>query len=230
MRKIGLVGGLGPASTVDYYLGLVELYRKNFGEDVYPELVIDSVNMHDVIAALKENREQDMCEIILKSVSALKAAGAQIAAITSNTPHILWDSMKDQFEIPVLSIVEAAIEEMQRCDYRRVLIFGTTLTMSSGLYDESLRSRGIFPIIPEEKDRIVIGDLIYPNLENGIVILEDKEKMIRIAEKYIEKYQADAMLLGCTEIPLMIKPGDVSVPVLNTTLIHIKRIMKELKE
>ena len=110
MKKIGLVGGIGPASTVDYYLGLIERYRAQFGDDRYPEIVIDSIDMHEMIDAFGQNDYDKVAEMLLNSVENLKAAGATLAAITSNTPHIVWDKVLDKFSLPCYSIVEAAVE------------------------------------------------------------------------------------------------------------------------
>ena len=106
-------------------------------------------------------------------------------------------------------------------------MFATAWTLKSGLYANALQNAGITPIVPNDEDIELLGNLIYPNLENGIVIPEDKEKMIALAEKYIKENSADSLLLGCTEIPLMIKENEVSVPVINTTKIHIKAIFNE---
>ena len=157
-------------------------------------------------------------------------AGAQIAGICSNTPHIVWDRIKNSLELPTVSIVDAAINEMIHNGYQRVLIFGTVFTMKSSLYRDSLLERDITPVIPTDEDKEVIGGIIFPKLEQGIVDPIDKEKMICLAEKYIKEQKADAMLLGCTEIPLMIKEGDVSVPVINTTTVHEKAIFLRAKE
>lgn len=227
MKKIGLVGGLGPASTVDYYLGLVDRYRKEHGEDRYPELVIESVDMHRYIEAIGAGEYDKVSDFLVDSLSHLKAAGAELAAVTANTVHIVWDRVCDRFPLPVISIVDTAVCEIRRCGYERVLVFGTEFTMNSGLYEDSLTQNGIVPILPDDADKKRIGGLIYPNLENGIVIEEDRQKMIDLAEKYIKEYRADAMLLGCTEIPLAIKEGDVSVPTLNTTEIHVDAIYRK---
>ena len=110
---------------------------------------------------------------------------------------------------------------------KKIVVFATAWTLKSGLYANALQNAGITPIVPNDEDIELLGNLIYPNLENGIVIPEDKEKMIDLAEKYIKGNSADSLLLGCTEIPLMIKENDVSVPVINTTKIHIKAIFNE---
>lgn len=230
MKKIGLVGGIGPASTVEYYLGLIGKCHEEQGKDIYPEIVIDSVNMskHDV--ALKECDYDKLCGYLLYSISNLKAAGAEIAAITANSEHIIWDMVCDSFPLPVISIVDATVKEIKRMGFNRVLIFGTTFTLRSGLYENALKRNGVTAIIPSDEDICTIGNLIYPNLENGIVIPNDKSKLIVLAEKYIAKENADAMILGCTELPLAIKPEDISVPILNTTEIHINEIYRNATE
>lgn len=136
----------------------------------------------------------------------------------------------DRFPLPVISIVDATVREIKRKNFKRVLVFGTMFTLKSGLYENALKQNGITAIIPSDSDISRIGSLIYPNLENGIVIPEDRRKLIEMAEKYIAEEKADAMILGCTELPLAIKPCDVSVPVLNTTEIHIEEIYRSAVE
>lgn len=229
MKKIGLVGGIGPASTVDYYLGLIERCRAELGENVYPEIVIDSVSLTTATDFFAQNDFDGNAQLMLKSLADLKAAGAEIAAITANTEHIVWDKIKDFFEIPVVSIVEATAAEILRKGYKRVLILGTIFTMKSGLYEKPLAERGITPIIPKDEDKEKIANLFFPNLENGIVIAEDKSKMLEIVGKIARENSADAVLLGCTELPLMIKDGDIALPLLNTTQIHINAIFDAAK-
>lgn len=229
MKKIGLVGGLGPASTVDYYLGYINCVRNELGENCYPEFVIDNVNMNKIVIAIGEKRYKDVADELVKSIVNMKNAGAEIAAITANAPHIAWEYMEDRFPIPVISIVDASVQEMLKKRYKRVVVFGVEFTMKNGLYDKKMVEKGIKAILPNETDIKRIGQLIYPNLENGIIIPEDREEMIRLAEKYIKNGNADAMLLGCTEIPLVIKEGDISVPVLNTTQIHLDAIWDAAK-
>jgi aspartate racemase len=230
MAKVGIVGGLGPASTIDYYRDIIDNFRKIHGDDVYPEIIIDSVNMKEITSRIEEQKYGEVAELILASVSNLLKAGADFAVIASNSPHIAWDFMKDRVAIPVISIIDATCDYIIEQQYKKVLIFATKFTMKNGLYSNALNNRKIEWVLPSEEDIEILGDIIYPNLENGIVIKEDKQKMISIAEKYIQKYNCDSILLGCTEIPLMIKEGDVSVPVINTTQIHIQSVGKILLE
>lgn len=227
MKKIGLVGGIGPASTVEYYLGIITKCHKEQGTEVYPEIVIDSVNMSLHDKAFEREEYEKLSEYLVCSLTNLKAAGAEIAAITANTEHIVWDMVCDKFPLPVISIVDSTINEIKRQGYKKPLIFGTTFTMQSGLYEKALAKQGIMSITPSADDMNSIGNLIYPNLENGIVVPEDRQKLIQLAEKYIREEKADAMILGCTELPLAIQVGDVSVPIINTTEVHIEEIYRK---
>lgn len=224
MKKVGIVGGLGPASTIDYYREIIDNYRKVNGDDNYPEMVIDSINMGELVKNIETQAYEKVADQLLKSITNLKNAGADFAAIASNSPHIVWDMIEDRTPLPLISIIDAACDHIISRNYKKVLIFATKFTMRNGLYSKALSARNLGWVLPNEEDIETLGNIIYPNLENGIVIEEDKHKMIVIAEKYIEKYGADSVLLGCTEIPLMIKSGDVSVPVINTTRIHIQKI------
>ncbi|HIW50427.1 MAG TPA: amino acid racemase [Candidatus Blautia intestinavium] len=226
MKKIGLVGGIGPASTIEYYLGIIQKSLNEQNNSVYPEIVIDSVNMlkHDV--ALENGDYSVLGEYLLSSLTNLKAAGAEIAAITANTEHIVWDKICNNFPLPVISIVEETVKEFKRLRFKKALIFGTESTLRSGLYEKALTANGIKAVIPSNAEISLLGKLIYPNLENGIVIPSDKEKMIALANKYIEKENVDALILGCTELPFAIKPEDVNVPIVNTLQVHINAIYK----
>ena len=227
MKKIGLVGGIGPASTVEYYLGIIKKCRIEQRGNVYPEIVIDSVNMLSHDKVLAENDYDKLAHYLLRSLSNLKAAGAELAAITANTEHIVWNMVHSKFPLPVISIVEATIREIKRKGFKNVLVFGTMFTLKSRLYENALNNQGITAIIPSGNDISTIDSLIYPNMENGIIIPADKQKLIKMAEKYISEKNADSILLGCTELPLAITYCDVSVPILNTTEIHINEIYRK---
>lgn len=132
-----------------------------------------------------------------------------------------------KFPLPVISIVEATIREIKRKGFKNVLVFGTMFTLKSRLYENALNNQGITAIIPSGNDISTIDSLIYPNMENGIIIPADKQKLVKMAEKYISEKNADSILLGCTELPLAITYCDVSVPILNTTEIHINEIYRK---
>lgn len=227
MRKIGLVGGLGPASTVEYYMGLNELFLNDPSITGYPEIVIDSVDMLRYTDALISKDYDTVAEYLLENLCNLKAAGAQIAAITANTEHIVWDRICGRLPLPTISVVDAVTEEIRKNQYKKVLVLATEWTLSSGLFEKPISQTGAIPVIPSCADQKIIGSLIYPNLENGIVLSEDKAKMIALIKKYIASEHPDSILLGCTELPLMIKEDDIELPLINSTQVHIKKIFQE---
>lgn len=225
--KIGLIGGLEPLSTIDYYMGIVERFHKDFGMDDYPELIIDSLSLKKFYDYIESNDLNGIVTWFLNSIDTLKSAGASFCGICSNTPHLFQKDIFNVSSLEMVSIVDATIRHIEEKGYRKVLILGTQLTMGCGLYDKPMPNHGIEPIIPGEEDRTEIGNIIFPNLENGIIIPEDKKRFIGIIERYIADYGADAVLLGCTELPLIIKSEDISVPAINTTEIHIDAIYRK---
>ncbi len=227
MKKIGLVGGIGPASTMEYYRELVRLYREDASTTGYPEIVIDSVDMTQHDEALEKKDYDLLAQYLLASLRNLKAAGAQVAGITANTEHIVWEKISHDLPLPTVNLLAAAAKEIKAKQYQNILILGTGWTMSSKLFEKIIMDLGKHPITPGNEDQKEIGKLIYPNLENGIVIMADKQKMIKMIGKYCHKYAVDAVLFGCTELPLMLKSADIKVPIINTAEIHIREILKQ---
>ena len=224
MKKIGLIGGVGPVSTVNYYLELNRLYHNDFGVNEYPEIVIDSLSLNKVTTALADERYDIVCETLKKSADILRNAGAECVAICSNTPHIVLNQIVDDLSLPIVSIVDANVKEMKNGGYKNVLVLGTLATMQSGMYQSVLAENGISSVTPSVEDQQTIADIIFPNLENGIVDPEERLKILALVEKYIAYQSVDAVLLACTELPLIIKPADLPIPVIDTAMVHAKEI------
>ncbi len=222
--KFGIIGGIGPASTIDYYNGIVTKYLDELA--TYPSLVIDSINMTEIVGCFSQSDYNGVCQLLVSAIENLKNAGACYAAIASNTPHIVFDQLKDQSPLPLISIVEETCKCVIENNYKSVLILGTGFTMKSGMYENALLKHNISAFVPSAEDIENLHNIIFPNLENGIVLPEDKKKMVAISEHYISKYNIDAVILGCTEIPLMIHENDLSVPTINTTKVHIEAIAR----
>lgn len=220
--KFGIVGGIGPASTLDYYDGLTKMHFDATGRCA--PLVIDSMDMYAMTDLFSKGDNEGVVSLLLSSVENLKSAGATVAAMASNTPHIVFDALVERSPLPLISIVDETCKYIAKSGYKRALILGTAFTMKSGLYSTALESYGISAITPSEEDIALIHSFIFPKLENGIVDPDDKAKMIAAAERYISEQRADCVVLGCTEIPLMIKEGDLTVPTVNTAAVHIDAI------
>jgi len=225
MKKVGIVGGIGPASTLDYYSGIIRGVRTKQGGEDYPEIIIYSINMTKMLALVSREDRGALVTMLLTAVDALSAAGADFAVIASNTPHIVFEQVRRQSALPLISIVEATCMQAQTQKVKKAVIIGTRFTMGSGLYAEALDKYHITAVVPTESEQEAIHGMIFPKLEDGIVDQEDKQKMLGMIEELLSKHHADALVLGCTELPLMIKDRDVDAIVLNTTQIHIDAIV-----
>ena len=225
---IGIIGGLGPASTVDYYEKIIEKYRNLNGKDEYPNIIINSLNMTEIISHIELAEYEILTEKFIENIAKLQKAGATIGAISSNTPHIIFNEINIKSSIPLISIVTSTVKEAKNKGYKRVLLTGTIFTMSNDFYQKEFEKQNIGCIVPNEEDKQIIHNIIFPSLENGIVLEEDKLKFKKIVEKIISEEDIDAVILGCTELPLLIKGNDLSKPILDTTGIHIDRIVNQL--
>ena len=225
MKKAGIVGGIGPASTADYYSGIIQGARAKARDGNYPEIVIDSINMTEMLSFVEGKDWGALADMLLQAIENLAAAGAEIAAIASNTPHIVFDRVAGQAALPLISIVDETCKYARSAGCKKVIVIGTRFTMSSGLYTEAFGKYDISAIVPSENEQETIHNIIFPKLEDGIVVPEDKAKMLGLANGLLKAHRADALVLGCTELPLMIKDGDLDALLLNTTQIHINAIV-----
>jgi aspartate racemase len=228
MKKAGIIGGIGPASTLDYYSGIISGTRAHSESEDYPTLVIDSVNMTEMMGYITANAWVEVAAQLVRAIDHLAAAGADFAVIASNTPHIVFDAIRARSRLPLISIVEATCLHAAEIGCKRAAVLGTLFTMRSGLYTKAFQRYGIEAFAPDEETQKEVYGLFFPNLENGIVIPEDRARLIEIAKSFVKSSRADALVLGCTELPLAIKPGDIDTVLLDTVQIHIEAIIREI--
>jgi aspartate racemase len=229
----GIIGGLGPASTTDYYNGIINGFRAAAQEDIYPRLIVYSVNMTDILADVSAKRYDLLAEKLADTVQQLKNAGADFALIASNTPHVVFDRLKKISPLPLISIVDATVAYTAAHNWKRVLFTGTLFTMNNTFYPESFGEAGIECIMPSPEARQKIHSIIFPDLEQGIVTPEMKARFQAVCNPIIAAAESagrpvDAVVLGCTEIPLLIHDGDLPVPVINTTAVHIAAAVERM--
>lgn len=225
MKKIGLVGGIGPESTVDYYKGIIDGYREKTGIDRYPLMVIDSLDLAEMYAYASNKQWEPFTERLVDSVKSLAAGGAEFAAMAANTAHIVFDAVEAQSPLPLVSIVDETCKVARSRGCKSVVIFGTAFTMSSGLYKRAFEKHCIEAFVPTEEEQKTIHSIIFPNLQAGIVLKEEKERILEIANRNLAAHKAEALVLGCTELPLIINGGDLDTLILDTTRIHIEAIL-----
>jgi len=228
MKKTGIVGGIGPASTLDYYRGIIDGFRAKSNGGSYPEIVINSIDMAEMLAYVSNGDWDALTNMLLGAIKNLADAGADFVAIASNTPHIVFDRVREKSVLPLISIVEKTCAAVRRKGCKKVIVIGTRFTMSNGFYTEAFKKDNITAIVPSENDQETIHGIIFPKLEDGIVVPEDKQKMLAIVNGLLRLHHADGLVLACTELPLMIKDSDLDTLIFNTTQIHIESIVNEI--
>ncbi len=227
MKKIGLIGGVGPESTVDYYKQIISAFNTRYKELAYPEIIIYSANLNELMTLVNAKKWSKLTEWLLEKINVLYNAGADFAAIASNTPHIVFNKIKSKSPIPLLSIVEETCNKAQEMKFKKIGLMGTKLTMEADFYKEPFISKGISIVVPNEKEQQLIHHKLFSEIELGIIKEETRDEFLRIIKRMKEENNIDSLILGCTELPLILK-GDscYGIPYLNTTAIHCKSIIK----
>ena len=225
MKKLGLVGGMGPESTVPYYRGIIYGVRERMGSNVLPFLSLESVDVFDIQRFCNEGRYDELTGYLLAAVRNLAAAGAEFAALSANTPHIVFDQLKQQTPIPLVSIIEAACEEAERRGLSRLGLMGTIFTMKGSFFKKPFEEKGIKVISPREEEMAYINEKIYTELEFADVREGTREGLVRIIRRMVEEDGIQAIILGCTELPLALDDRICPVPCLDTMKIHIRTLV-----
>jgi len=220
MKRIGLVGGTGPESTKEYYMGLI---RKCSCFE-YPEIVIFSVNMSEIMELQEEGGWDRAGDKLIEVIGSLEAAGVDFGAICANTPHLIFPKVQEAVNIPLVSIIDATVAKAKELGVKKPLILGTVWVMKADMYPLALAEEGIGIVVPEGRDRAGIHRYIFNELEKGILKPETKTWYLELIQRYVDEQEADSVILGCTEIPLLITQEDLDIPALDTTQIHIDAI------
>lgn len=224
MKRIGLVGGIGPESTLDYYRRIIRACAELPGGTV-PEIVILSARMSELFDHVAAKDWDGLVAWLLAKLDALAAAGAEFAAITANTPHVVFDAVQARSPLPLRSIVEATCREAERLGVRRLALLGTRFTMESDFYARAFAARDMQIVVPEATERELIHERLMTEIERGVLKDSTRKELLGIAQQLIDARGAEAVILGCTELPLILERSDYGVPFLNTTALHVEDIV-----
>ena len=219
MKKIGLIGGITPESTILYYRILNQLNLNNLGSPHSAQVVINSFDFGQISNLQKVSNWKMLNKIMAEAGKNLEDAGANCIIICANTMHLCIDAVKKAVNIPVIHIAEATAKSIIEKKITKVALLGTKYTMEKDFFTDVLSSFKIKAIIPNLEEREIIHNVIYDELSIGIINPTSKEKYINIINRLL-KDGAEGVILGCTEIPLLISQKDVSVPIFDTTKIH----------
>lgn len=227
MKTIGIIGGLGPEATVDYYNGIINSFKNEKADLVYPEIIIYSVNMSEFIGLMREKKYDKAVDKVVEKAESLAKAGAEFIAITANTPHMFFEQISKRSPLPILSIVEATREECVKHSYRKAGLMGTGFTMNATFYQDVFRKSGIEVVLPSEEDKQILNHKLFSEIELGIFKEDTRNILIDITKKMVREHGIDSMILGCTELPLILTEAEYAgIPMLNTTGIHVEAIVR----
>ncbi|UCF06173.1 MAG: aspartate/glutamate racemase family protein [bacterium] len=220
MKVIGLLGGMSWESTLTYYRIINEGVRARLGGSHSAECVIYSVDFEPVEQLQHEGRWDELTEVLIRCAQRIEAGGAQLLLICTNTMHRMADEVEAAITIPLIHIVDATAEEIVRAGIGTVGLLGTRFTMEEDFYRERLRlGFGINVVIPGEEDRETVHGVIYEELVRGRIEERSRLEFTRVIESLADR-GAGGIVLGCTEIPLLVGPDDTDVPLFDTTRIH----------
>jgi aspartate racemase len=226
MKTIGLIGGMSWESSVDYYRIINEETRNILGGSHSSKCLMYSFDFHEIEELQNKNSWEELTEEMVLQADNLKKAGADFIVICTNTMHIMAPDIEKRTGLKVLHIADVTGEEIKRKSIGKVALLGTKFTMEGSFYKKVLKDKhNIDVVIPNDEDREVIHNIIYNELVRGIIKDDSRQKYIKIIDKLIDK-GAEGVVLGCTEIPLLIKQKDVSIPIFNTTEIHSKAAVR----
>lgn len=224
---LGIIGGIAPPSTVDYYRALIAGYRER-RPDAYPSIVINSIDLTRLLRLVADGRLTELVDYLGAEIERLARAGAGCALLAANTPHVVFDELRARSPVPLLSIVEAAAEAAAERGLRDMAVLGTRFTMQGTFYPEVFARRAMAVRAPGEEDLAYVHEKYVTELIPGTYLPETRAGVLRVIERLAEA-GVDGVLLAGTELPLLLRDAEpAGVPLLDTNRIHIRRALAEL--
>ena len=228
MKTLGLIGGTGPESTIDYYRLLTTLYREK-ADGASPPLIINSINLKLMIEWMGANELGKVTDYLVTEFEKLEKAGVDFAALTANTPHIVFDELQQRVHLPLISIVEAACERAQTLGFKSVGLFGTRYTMQAPFYPKVFSKTDIKLVTPNNEEQEYIHEKYFGELLKDVFLPETRAKFLAIADEMKARDGIEAIILGGTEIPLLLRTEEHNgIQLLDTTRIHVDRLIEEM--
>jgi len=224
-KRIGILGGLTAESTVLYYQHIFKTYEEQHGDLGYPEMIIYDVSFQRFADWMSVEDWNSIEEALLDGLERLDAAGADFAVIATNTMHILYDKLEERSPIPLISIVDATAEAVKEEGLTVVGLLGTRFTMEKPFYVDGLKRHGIEALVPDEDEREYINRVVFQELARGLLLQESREKFLEIIDGLMGR-GAQGIVLGCTEIPLLIRPEHTDVKLFDTATIHAEKALR----
>jgi aspartate racemase len=224
MKTIGMVGGIAPESTIDYYRTLLSTAQER-GVAEAPSILIDSLDVKRLLALATADDRDGLAAYLLQSVAALARGGAGVAFIAANTPHLVFDAVEAGAPIPLVSIVTATCAEAERRGLKRLALIGTRFTMQGGFYQAAFASRGLEIVLPAGDDLAYVHDKYVGELVRAIFNADTRTGYLDVLRRLRADAAIDGVILGGTELPLLLRGVDYPLPMLDTTRIHVNAVL-----
>lgn len=229
MKTLGMIGGVGPESTIDYYKNIIALYRERKRDGSYPQFVINSIDLTKGIDFMNANDLAGMAGFLLEEIVKLPRAGAEFGLIAANTPHIVFDQVAAKSPLPLLSIVEATCAHAKAQKLKRLALFGTRYTMQADFYPRVFSREGIDLVVPDPKDQDYIHNKYFDELVPGNFMPETRAGLFAIVDRMKAKIDIDGVILAGTELPLILRGDNHNgVSLLDTGKIHCQAAVNEM--
>jgi aspartate racemase len=229
MKTLGIIGGISPESTIEYYRFIVASYREKKHDGSFPAMIINSINMKKMRDLIEANDLPSLTDSLLGEIRKLAQAGADFGLLAANTPHIVFDEVQRQSPIPLLSIVEATCDAAKTLGLKRAGLIGTRFTMQGRFYPEIFSRQGIALVVPDLSDQDIIHDKYMSELIYGVFLPETREKFLAIVDRLKDREGIEGLILGGTELPLILRDAaGRGIPFLDTTRIHAERAVARM--
>jgi len=229
MKTLGIIGGLGPESTLDYYGKVIALYRQRTGDGSYPQFIINSINLKKGLDFMDANNLPGMADYLVEEIEKLILAGATFGLISANTPHIVFDEVASRSSIPLISIVEATCTAVKAKKLKRLALFGTRYTMQATFYPKVFSREGIELLLPGPDDQTYIHDKYLNELVSGKFLPATRAGLLAIVDRMKASSNIDGVILAGTELPLILRDSEHNgIPLLDTTKIHCEAAVTEM--
>ena len=228
MRTIGLVGGMTPESTLVYYELLIRSARARLQHPDplrNPIVIVYSLDLAEVVALQRAGRTDELAEMLARICEVLREGGAEVGALTANTPHLYLEAVQAGTQLELVSIVEETCTAARKIGLRKPLLLGTRITMESRLYSAPLTAAGIEVLTPDEPGRAFVDEAIYTDFAVGLIRPDTRRRLIELCREAVEHRGADGVILGCTELPLVLADAGLPVPVVDTARVHVESIL-----
>ena len=229
MKTLGMIGGVGPESTIDYYNRIIALYREQKPDGSYPSFLINSINLEKGRAMVEANDWPGLTKYLVEEIQKLVKAGADFGLIAANTPHIVFDEVARESTIPLISIVEATCATAKARGLKKLGLFGTRYTMQARFFPNVFSKEGIALMVPEAADQDYIHEKYFDELVAGKFLPETRAGLLAIVDRLKAKIDIDGVILAGTELPLILRePAHNGIPFLDTTKIHVEAAVSEM--